>query len=184
MKTNNLKIILLTAAFLVAGFLAKAQDKKISQLPALPSVSGNEAIPLAISGTNYYLTPSQLKSWLNIIGYVPLVGTSSGNPLTGTLEFDNSVSTLNAAIWKNTSLGTAFYIALTDNKTIASSSHGSFIQFNDGQIIQSAFNALSGNGVLNLQPGASEISAYDNSGNNARTFFLPYMAYIQSNSSG
>ena len=50
MKTNTLKILLLVAAFLVAGFLAQAQDKKISQLPALPSVSGGEAIPLAISG--------------------------------------------------------------------------------------------------------------------------------------
>ncbi len=94
MKTTTLKILLLTAALLLAGFLGFAQDKKISQLPALPSVSGNEAIPLAISGTNYYLTPSQLKSWLNIVGYVPLTGTTNSAPITGNLYFNQANSYL------------------------------------------------------------------------------------------
>src|ERR1700757_236574 len=89
MKATTLKIILLTAALVVAVFLAQAQDKKISQLPALPSVSGGEAIPLAISGTNYYVTPNQLKTWLNIVGYVPLAGT---NAITAPLSYTGNVS--------------------------------------------------------------------------------------------
>jgi hypothetical protein len=67
MKTSTLKIYLITAFLLIAAFLGFAQDKKISQLPALPGVSGNEQIPLAKSGANYYVTPSQLQGWLNIL---------------------------------------------------------------------------------------------------------------------
>lgn len=359
MKTHTLKIILLTTALVVAVFLAQAQDKKISQLPALPSVSGGEAIPLAISGTNYYLTPNQLKTWLNIVGYVPLsgtlnsapltgtieyrgtnatvlvdtissnsfiigsgnlkdlnnatkkamisfsgnashtnltlsssstisgtslslrdnlfslgisnnsnsssygftsavagfgiyatdatgayitklnttptsiflqstnpvfkganyetatcnlinsnrdstsilhqgeilrlittsnnfipiTGTSTGNPLTGTIEFNNSSSTLNAAIWKNTSLGTPYFIGTSDNKNFVSSSHGAFTQYSDGQIIQSAYNVGGAQGVLNLTTGGAEISSY-NAGVNTRFFQLNNMTFVQSANTG
>jgi hypothetical protein len=84
MKANTLKILLITATLLLAGFLAVAQDKKISQLPALPSVSGSEYIPLAISGTNYYLTPNQLKTWFNA-AYIPLIDTNKFIPVRGTM---------------------------------------------------------------------------------------------------
>jgi hypothetical protein len=80
--------------FVLLSFLVSAQDKKISQLPALPNVAGNEQIPLAISGTNYYLTPNQLKTWFNgayipwadTNNFIPITGTRTGYPLTNRIE--------------------------------------------------------------------------------------------------
>jgi hypothetical protein len=67
----------LSILLILVSFLSYSQDKKISQLPPLPSVAGNEQIPLAKSGLNYYTTPTQIKNWLNI----PL---TAGGDLTGT----------------------------------------------------------------------------------------------------
>ena len=97
MKPYTLKILFLTG-FLFACLLASAQDKKISQLPALPSVSGNEQIPLAKSGLNYYTTPTQIKTWLNgpLIDTTKLLhtyGTNTLYPLIGTIEYRGANNT-------------------------------------------------------------------------------------------
>ncbi|HTA62776.1 MAG TPA: hypothetical protein VK835_09985 [Bacteroidia bacterium] len=146
MKTNTLKLLLLAAALLLAGFLAQAQDKKISQLPALPSVAGNEAIPLAISGTNYYATPNQLKTWLNIVAYVPLAGT---NKITAPLTYSTNVASLftkyslvdsNWAATHFVPLGSSAYLSstLTNGKIYVGNSS------NVGTVVTPSLNSAAG----------------------------------------
>ena len=85
------KTIAILFMLLFISRCAFGQDKKISQLTALPSISGNEYIPCEISGNNYYLTPNQIYYWFTTTGAcVPLSGTSNIAPLTGTIEFRGS----------------------------------------------------------------------------------------------
>lgn len=115
----------LSILLILISFCSNAQDKKISQLPALPSVSGNEQIPLAKSGLNYYTTPSQMASWLNIIGYVPLSGTTNSHPLTGTIEYRPGITYSTALV----DTINDFFIGTANRKDIGSSTIQSSIYF-------------------------------------------------------
>src|ERR1035437_1035654 len=83
-------ILLLFALLFLSGCMF-GQDKKISQLPALPSIAGSEFIPCAIGGNNYYLTPSQFVTWMVLChSYIPLGGTISGYPMHGIFEINSN----------------------------------------------------------------------------------------------
>lgn len=90
MKITKLRLLIIVLAVILSK-CAFAQDKKISQLTALPSISGNEYIPCEISGNNYYLTPSQFVSWMALShSYIPLNGTVTGYPMTGIFQINSN----------------------------------------------------------------------------------------------
>ena len=171
MKKALIYIIVTLGSLLTAVY---AQDKKISQLPPLPSINGStELIPLAKGGANYYMTPNQLKSWIGITPldttkFIPIVGTYSNNPLTGTIEFDNSISYNTTAIYQNINTGHGFDIGIGDNKDLGNATTGSYININPVMGITS-FDTISGNQTIQIAP--NNYTHRINENNNLNYFF-------------
>jgi hypothetical protein len=143
----------------------QAQDKKISQLPALSSISGSEYIPCAISGSNYYLTPNQLSIWLAGGGYIPLVGTASAHPLTGTIDYEPSTSGTTAFV----STTKDYYIGNGNIANLSAATTYNYLYFppsGGGSLLQSVSGGTSS--ILNLGTGGNSLQlSATSSANNA-----------------
>ena len=177
----------LSILLILISFLSYSQDKKISQLPALPSVSGNEQIPLAKSGLNYYTTPTQIKSWLN----VPIIDTTK---LLHTRGTDNLYPLTRAIEYRGASGGTALVdttgtmiIGSANRKDIGNlASKYGFISFgNNGSLTQMYNSDNTTESYINLHGFGLGIDMYgDDGANNIRLFLKPTQSYFQSNYSG
>lgn len=133
-----------------------AQDKKISQLPMLPSISGSEFIPCVISGLNYYLTPNQIFTWFNLPGaYFPLAGTGATNPITGAGEYRGT-----GAVLVDTS--GSMTIGAGNRKTSAATIYGR-ITFSKLDSVKQTSSDGSGNISRHFLYGANNILSSTNS---------------------
>lgn len=138
-------LILAVFGFSVSCF---AQDKKISQLGALPSVNGTELIPVARSGANYYMTPAQLPPYLANL-FIPLAGTGVAAPVTGTIEYRGAVATTAFVDTVNT-----MYIGAGNRKDLSLATTYGRIAFLVSGGVQSIAKGATGQSQLNLLPNS------------------------------
>lgn len=123
MKTNTIKILLITSALLIACLLSKAQVKGIP-LTGSDAVSGRVSYNLDLSSTfrKYTHVDSNwvANNFMPLIGgaYIPLGGTAIGSPLTGLIDFNYAANVNKFALGHIPSTFNSsnfFYVGLFDS---------------------------------------------------------------------